>query len=696
MMKKIGTMLALLGIILTWGICINLAEAETQHSSLAWNGPDTCLQCHESEATDMHGSVHYQWQGQVPFAVSGPPVQGKLNTAVNSYCISILGNWNACGTCHTGLGAKPEATVTRTQIENIDCLLCHQKDYKRKKINSVFVPDIAAMSITMDQAVRTVHKPVRSNCLQCHAKGGGGDNNKRGDIALAHANTTDRNFDVHMATTGANLTCQSCHTTENHRIAGRGTDLRETDLNLQMSCSTANCHSNKLSSNGHESSDIYKHIKKVACQTCHIKTYARNASDTIGNESTEIHRDWTKPEWVTSLNRWEPAITRAGNQKPEYRFWNGYSYNYNLNELIILDPATGKYPTSRPDGGINDPDSKLFPFKYKTAFQPIATNISRLIALDTSVYFAAGDVNTATKQGLFNMGLNPAEPYAFVETDTYQLITHETMPSSQALTCTQCHGSTATQMNLKNIGYVLKGPSSSVCIQCHSYKSSPGFTTLHKKHVTEEKIDCLKCHNFTRASSPSPTTYNLNITKSGTGSGTVISSPNGINCGSDCSESYPNNTQVTFTATPNIGSTFAGWSGDADCSDGAVNMTASRSCTATFDTIPVQGEPDIAVSQSTLQFGDVKVKYSKTASFVITNKGTGTLTVTNMVISGRDAYLFRVVSDSDFTIGPSLSNTVSVRFTPRWTGEREATLKISSNDPDTPVLSIKLKGNGKR
>jgi hypothetical protein len=588
MMKKVRTIIALLSILFTWNVGIKIADAAPQHNNLAWNGPGTCLQCHESEAADMHGSVHYQWQGQAPFAVSGPPVQGKLNTAVNSYCISILGNWNACGNCHIGLGAKPEATLTRAQLENIDCLLCHQKDYKRKKVAGVFVPDTAAMTITMDQAARTVQLPVRSACLQCHAKGGGGDNNKRGDMTLAHANTYDRNFDVHMATAGANLVCQSCHTSENHRIAGRGSDLRETDLNVQMGCSTVTCHPDKLTASGHESSDINRHIKKVACQTCHIKTYARNASDTAANESTEIYRDWTIPEWSASLNRWEPTITRARDQKPVYQFWNRYSYNYNLNETIAVNPATGKYPTSHPEGGINDPDSKLFPFKYKKALQPIATNLSRLIALDTGVYFATGNVDTSTKQGLINMGISTAEPYAFVGTDTYQLITHETMPSSEALTCNQCHGSSASQMDLKSMGYVIKGPASSVCTQCHGSKSAPGFTTLHNKHVSEKKIDCMKCHGFARASSPPPPTYTLNVVKSGTGSGTVTSSLSGINCGIDCSETYPSGTHIILTAAFQSGYAFSNWSGCNNSSGVTcyVTMESNNTVTANFTTMP--------------------------------------------------------------------------------------------------------------
>jgi hypothetical protein len=77
-------------------------------------------------------------------------------------------------------------------------------------------------------------------------------------------------------------------------------------------------------------------------------------------------------------------------------------------------------------------------------------------------------------------------------------------------------------------------------------------------------------------------TVNLSISKSGNGSGTVSSSPAGINCGATCTGSYATGTTVALTATAASNSVFAGWSGDADCSDGSVAMTAARSCTATF------------------------------------------------------------------------------------------------------------------
>jgi endoglucanase len=81
-----------------------------------------------------------------------------------------------------------------------------------------------------------------------------------------------------------------------------------------------------------------------------------------------------------------------------------------------------------------------------------------------------------------------------------------------------------------------------------------------------------------------PPTFALTVGKAGTGTGTVTSSPAGIDCGSDCAESYASGTSVALTASAAGGSTFAGWSG-ACSGTGAcsVSMTAARSVTATFD-----------------------------------------------------------------------------------------------------------------
>jgi len=78
----------------------------------------------------------------------------------------------------------------------------------------------------------------------------------------------------------------------------------------------------------------------------------------------------------------------------------------------------------------------------------------------------------------------------------------------------------------------------------------------------------------------------LTVTRSGAGSGTVASSPSGINCGSTCTFPYRTNTLVTLTATPSAGSQFVGWSGSCTGTNPSVNvlMSANKTCNAQFET----------------------------------------------------------------------------------------------------------------
>ena len=81
--------------------------------------------------------------------------------------------------------------------------------------------------------------------------------------------------------------------------------------------------------------------------------------------------------------------------------------------------------------------------------------------------------------------------------------------------------------------------------------------------------------------------FDLNVSQ--TGNGTVTSDPVGINCGMDCLETYPAGTVVTLNAAPVAGAAFAGWSGDCTgTSTCTVTMSATRTVTASFETLPVQ------------------------------------------------------------------------------------------------------------
>ncbi len=79
----------------------------------------------------------------------------------------------------------------------------------------------------------------------------------------------------------------------------------------------------------------------------------------------------------------------------------------------------------------------------------------------------------------------------------------------------------------------------------------------------------------------------LTVTKAGSGTGQVKSDPPGIDCGVTCPQQQfetTANTTVTLTATPDLNSTFVGWTG-GDCSGNStcpVTMNAAKTVTATF------------------------------------------------------------------------------------------------------------------
>ncbi len=92
------------------------------------------------------------------------------------------------------------------------------------------------------------------------------------------------------------------------------------------------------------------------------------------------------------------------------------------------------------------------------------------------------------------------------------------------------------------------------------------------------------------------TQFQLNVNKTGTGAGTVTSSPPGISCGGDCTESYSEGSVVRLNPQPAAGSVFAGWSG-ACTGTGVcdVTLSANRAVTARFDSTGGGGECQGAV-----------------------------------------------------------------------------------------------------
>lgn len=89
------------------------------------------------------------------------------------------------------------------------------------------------------------------------------------------------------------------------------------------------------------------------------------------------------------------------------------------------------------------------------------------------------------------------------------------------------------------------------------------------------------------------TTQTLTASKLGTGSGTITSSPAGINCGSTCQATFNTNDSVTLTAAPTTGSSFTGWGGN--CSSFLLTcpltMDSNKNVTASFTTLTQPNPP---------------------------------------------------------------------------------------------------------
>jgi uncharacterized repeat protein (TIGR01451 family) len=86
---------------------------------------------------------------------------------------------------------------------------------------------------------------------------------------------------------------------------------------------------------------------------------------------------------------------------------------------------------------------------------------------------------------------------------------------------------------------------------------------------------------------PPPPPHSLAVLKTGTGAGTVTSSPAGVNCGATCVATFLSGTNVTLTATPAAGSRFASWSGDCTGTSRTCSftMTSDRMAVATFNKV---------------------------------------------------------------------------------------------------------------
>jgi len=131
----------------------------------------------------------------------------------------------------------------------------------------------------------------------------------------------------------------------------------------------------------------------------------------------------------------------------------------------------------------------------------------------------------------------------------------------------------------------------------------------------------------TASFAPIPTSA-LTVSKAGGGTGTVTSSPAGINCGATCNANIPNGS-VTLTAAPASGSNFTGWTNAGSCTTSlscTFTLSANTTVTATFGVAPVSTYAQTVTADAPAGYWRLDETSGTTAANAAGAAGSGTYT----------------------------------------------------------------------
>lgn len=413
-----------------------------------------CLQCHDHQAEDILQTPHWKWKG-APRTVKGlensKEEYGKINL-INNFCISVQGgekcaNQEFCSKCHPSYGWH-DNTFNFSDKTKIDCLICHAKEGNYSK-GIAGEPDrrlIEQGKMSLTRAAQSVGSPNRNNCGVCHFNGGGGDAVKHGDLDTTMAKPT-REHDIHMGGV-VDMSCQGCHVTKSHRIAGASTFLATNDG--RVSCE--DCHSDPHR-DSKAGKTLAQHTKTVACQTCHIPAFARGQATKMSWDWSTLGRDIEPEEQYDkeTYAKHKGTFVWAMNVTPTYAWYNGKIDRY-LKGDKISDASKTVY-ISKPTGSIQDRDARIYPFKVHTGKQPMDSKFRYLLIPQTyKGVWSHYNWEKALADGAKGSELPYSGTYEFVSTAFYGSINHEVAPKAESLKCKDCHLE-GKRLDWKALGY---------------------------------------------------------------------------------------------------------------------------------------------------------------------------------------------------------------------------------------------------
>jgi octaheme c-type cytochrome (tetrathionate reductase family) len=425
-----------------------------------YEGTGSCLTCHEEEGAEMLETGHFKWAGETDNIVGlEGEVHGK-NDLINNFCIANATNEPRCTQCHAGYGYR-DASYDFEDPLNVDCLVCHDQSGTYKK-----APTLAGLpdpSVDLQAVVRSItigSKPTRKACINCHAKAGGGDNVKHGDISTDMIATT-REFDVHMGSDGADFSCVACHAAKQDQETGNvihgiaGMSLHSVNEGEMRQCS--DCHGSQEDIHtAFRVQDLFENgwHERLACQVCHIPAIARAVS-------TKTEWYWSDAGQDIDLIPVDPESGRPTYDKKKGTFVWSYDVRPTLRysngkwdrKVVGANDGYDEVPISlgNPVGDHSDPDAMIFPFKLMIGNQPVdpvnkTVLVPHLYGKDNgpSPYWGGYDWVESLIDGAVYTGQEFSGTHAFEDTTMLLSVNHEIAPADDALGnygCIDCHGS---------------------------------------------------------------------------------------------------------------------------------------------------------------------------------------------------------------------------------------------------------------
>ena len=160
----------------------------------------------------------------------------------------------------------------------------------------------------------------------------------------------------------------------------------------------------------------------------------------------------------------------------------------------------------------------------------------------------------------------------------------------------------------------------------------------------------------------------------------------------DFSESNNCNGQVNPNSSCNVAVVFS----PVELGNLTASVVISDNAPASPQTVALSGtgtQPIASFSASSLNFGTVLIDTSATLPLVLTNAGTGTMTISRIYFSGTGAQWFSQTNNCPTSLSPNASCQISVTFAPQALGTFTPALNFSDNAPGSPQ-SIALSGTG--